>query len=164
MHAAELFALVESNRTYLRQWLPWLDETTRPQHIDQFLRESRRRSDNGNGQTFMVMYRGRIVGVLGQHFVDRVDRKTELGYWLDAGHQGRGIMTMAVARMVDHSFEDLELNRVVLHCAAGNARSRAIPDRLGFVLEGVLRQAQWLYDHYVDLAVYSLLREEWRNH
>ena len=161
-HAAELFALVQSNRVHLREWLPWLDQTTRPQHVEQFLRECRRRADDGNGHTFMIMTQGRIVGLMGQHYVDTVDRKTELGYWLDAGHQGRGIMTCAVARTVDYVFDDLDLHRIVMHCAVGNTRSRAIPERLGFVLEGVLRQAQWLYTRYVDLAVYALLKDERR--
>src|SRR6185436_13104105 len=89
--AAELFGLVEANRDHLREWLPWLDETTRLQHVEQFLRDSRRRSDNGNGQTFMITLRDRIVGVLGQHYLDQVDHKTELGYWLDRQHQGCGI-------------------------------------------------------------------------
>jgi ribosomal-protein-serine acetyltransferase len=161
--AVELFALVETNRVHLREWLPWLDDTTRLQHIEQFLRESRRRSDRGSGQTFMITAGGRIVGVLGQHYVDRVDNKTELGYWLDQEHQGTGLMTRAVGRMLRHIFDDLDLNRVVLHCAAENRRSRAVPERLGFRLEGVLREAQWLYTRYVDLAIYGLLRDEWRN-
>ena len=115
----------------------------------------------GNGRTFVVICNGRIVGVLGEHYIDRVDRKTELGYWLDREHQGRGIMTQSVDRLVRSLFDDLDMNRVVLSCAVGNARSRAIPERLGFVCEGVLRQAQWLYTHYIDLAVYSLLRQDW---
>src|SRR5262245_23257442 len=123
VHATELFALIEANRAYLREWLPWLDDTTRLQHVEHFLRESRRKADNGNGQTFMINRQGRIVGVLGQHYVDRIDRKTELGYWLDQNHQGQGIMTRVVSRMVQYVFDELDLNRVILHCAAGNAKS-----------------------------------------
>jgi ribosomal-protein-serine acetyltransferase len=161
-YAVELFALIEANREHLREWLPWLDETTRLQQVEQFLRDSRRNADNGAGQTLLLLERRRIVGVLGQHYIDRVDKKTELGYWLDAACQGRGLMTRAMTRLLEHIFTDLELNRVVLHCGVENIRSRAIPERLGFSLEGILRQSQWLYDHYVDLAVYGLLERDWR--
>ena len=49
----------------------------------------------------------------------------------------------------------------MIHCAVGNRRSRAIPERLGFTQEGIARDAEWLYDHYVDLVTYSLLAPEW---
>ena len=161
-HAGELFALIDANRAHLRRWLPWLDDTVRLQQIEQFLRESRRKAEMGNGRTLMLMVNRRIAGVIGQHYIDRVDAKTELGYWLAADQQGRGLMTRAIARVLVHVFDDLELHRVVLQCGAENAKSRAIPERLGFTLEGVSRQSQWLYDRYIDLAVYSLLEPDWR--
>jgi ribosomal-protein-serine acetyltransferase len=48
-----------------------------------------------------------------------------------------------------------------IHCAAGNARSRGVPERLGFQQEGVLRQTGWLYDHFVDHVMYGMLAMEW---
>jgi len=64
--------------------------------------------------------------------------------------------------MLDHAFGELRLNRVEVFCATDNVKSRAIPERLGFKQEDVIRQAEWLTDHYVDHAVYSILAEEWR--
>ena len=70
-------------------------------------------------------------------------------------------MTASCRAVVQYAFNDMGLNRVVIRCATGNRRSRAIPERLGFTLEGVAKQSEWLYDHFVDLAIYSLLRSEW---
>jgi ribosomal-protein-serine acetyltransferase len=106
---------------------------------------------------------GSLAGVVGQHYVESVNRRTELGYWLDAGHQGQGIVTRSVARLVDYAFVEQNCHRVIIHCAVGNVKSRAIPERLGFLQEGVLREAEWLYDHYVDLAIYSMLKASWGN-
>ena len=63
---------------------------------------------------------------------------------------------------MDHALLDLKLNRVEIRCATENTRSRAIPERLSFTQEGVMRQVQWLHDRYVDHVVYSMLAEQWR--
>ena len=118
-------------------------------------------ADDHNGFTFGIVCEGVLAGVIGQHYLDSSNRRTELGYWLDAGHQGRGIVTRAAARLTGYAFSDQDCNRVILQCAVGNTRSRAVAERLGFVPEGVLREAEWLYDHYVDLVVYSMLKTEW---
>lgn len=60
-----------------------------------------------------------------------------------------------------HAFTALELKQVQIRCALDNHVSRAIPERLGFKREGIIPQAEWLYDHFVDLVVYGMLSEEW---
>ena len=72
-------------------------------------------------------------------------------------------MTAACGALVDHAFLELALNRVGIACAVGNERSCAIPQRLGLRQEGVQHQAEWLYDHFVDHAVYAVLASEWRS-
>ena len=69
-------------------------------------------------------------------------------------------MTAACRTMTRHALGELKLNRVEIRCAVGNERSRAIPKRLGFSEEGRLRGVEWLYDHFEDHIVYSLLAGE----
>ncbi|HEX4999398.1 MAG TPA: GNAT family protein [Terriglobia bacterium] len=161
-HAPALFALVEANRARLRQWLPWLDETTEIAHVERFLRDSRRRAEQENAYTFVARCEGRIIGVVAENSIDWRNRRVELGYWIDHEYQGRGIVTQSVARLTRRAFEDLGLNRVAIHCAVGNTRSRAVPERLGFTFEGILREGEKLYDRYVDLAMYGMLAREWK--
>ena len=70
-------------------------------------------------------------------------------------------MTLAVRALVEHAFRGLRVHRVEIRAAVDNVRSRAIPERLGFTNEGVLRGAQRFPDRYEDLVVYSLLAPEW---
>ena len=63
---------------------------------------------------------------------------------------------------MEHAFGELGLNRVSIACATENKKSCAVPERLGFRREGVVRQAERHYDHFVDHAVYATLASEWR--
>lgn len=158
--ADELFKLLDHNRKYLRQWLPWVDGTKAAADTREFIRKSLDKFARNDGFNAGLWYRGRLAGVIGYHGIDWPNRATALGYWLGEAFQGRGLMTR-VRALVDHAFRDLGLNRVEVRCATENRRSRAIPERLGFRQEGVSRQAEWLYDRFVDLVVYGMVAEEW---
>ena len=76
--------------------------------------------------------------------------------------QSRGIVTRSCRVLIDYMFERLNMNRVVIRASVDNVRSRVIPHRLGFTLEGIERQAELLYDDtFQDMAVYSMLASEW---
>jgi ribosomal-protein-serine acetyltransferase len=159
--APELFRLIEGHRAYLREWLPWVDYETSVEDSRSFVRRCLQHYLDNEGFTMGIRYHNQLVGVIGYHSINWPGRKVEIGYWLDADFQGRGIMTRACRAVVRYAFEKLQLNRVTILCATGNLRSRAIPERLGFTQEGTLREAEWLYDHFVDLVVYSMLAREW---
>ena len=160
-HAEMLFALVDANRAYLRQWLPWLDANRDVEASRAFIRSCLQQFADNKGYQAGVWVADELAGMLGFHAIDRTNRSAMIGYWLAAGYQGRGIMTRACRALVDQAFDELGLNRVVIRCATGNTRSCAIPERLGFTHEGVKRQAEWLYDHFVDHNVYAMLAEDW---
>jgi ribosomal-protein-serine acetyltransferase len=154
--AQEVYALVESNRDYLAQWMPWAAGQTL-ERTASFIRTAQERHAASNGFETVVVLDERIVGAAGFAGVDWVARSTSIGYWLAEAHQGRGLMTRAVKALVDHAFGELGLHRVEIRAAAENRRSRAIPERLGFEQEGVLREAERVGDSYQDLIVYGLL-------
>lgn len=159
--AAELFAVTDAHRAHLRRWLPWLDSVKSSSDSAGFIQLTLRQFGERQGFNAAILHDGAIVGIVGHHRISWANRSTSLGYWLAASHEGRGIMTAACRALLRHAFTEYALHRVEIRCATGNARSRAIPERLGFRHEGVLREAEWLYDHYVDHDVYGLLEPEW---
>jgi len=158
--AADLFALTEANRRYLRDWLPWVDAVLEPRDTAAFIDVVTAQREAGRGPTFAILRDGAVAGIVGFRPIDRMNRSGEIGYWLAAPCQGRGVMTVCVRFVVRYAFLTLDLNRVEIAAATGNQRSRAIPERLGFKLEGVLRERENLYGTHVDHAMYSLLRSE----
>ncbi|MFN8373455.1 MAG: GNAT family protein [Anaerolineae bacterium] len=160
-HTADLYAVTSANREYLRRWLPWLDSTVTPWDTRAFIQRGMRMLADNEGFNCGVWYQKRLVGVVGLHTMSTANRYVSLGYWLSEEAQGKGLMTTASGVLVNHAFKMLALNRVEIRCAVENVRSCAIPVRLGFVHEGVIRQAEWLYDHFVDHNVYGMLAQEW---
>ncbi len=161
-HAPAMFAVVDRDREYLREWMPWVDATRTEDDILAFIRRSMEQFASNHGFSAGVWADGCMAGVIGIHHLDWANRKAEMGYWLAREFQGRGIATAAARAVTGHALVELELNRMEIHCATGNTRSSAVPKRLGFTFEGTLREAQLLDGRYVDLDVYSMLRREYR--
>ncbi len=158
-----LFALVDSNRSHLRQWLNWVDGTTSEESIRQFLKSARDQDAEGRGPVCCIVHRKAIVGICGCKPIDMLNRSVELGYWLAASVTGGGIMTRCVRALIDYLFREFDVNRIELRAATGNSRSRAVAERLPFTHEADLREAEWINDRFVDQAVYSILRHEWKS-
>ena len=60
-------------------------------------------------------------------------------------------------------FDEVGLHRVEMQCGVENLKSRAVPERLGFKLEGIRRGSHWITNRFVDHAVYGMLSDEWGN-
>jgi ribosomal-protein-serine acetyltransferase len=158
--AAELHRLVEVNRTHLARWMPWAAGQDRD-GTERFLAEAEAQHARDDGFQARIAPEGEIVGVVGFHSVDWINRNTSLGYWLAADAQGAGTMTTVVCALLDHAFYEWELHRVEIHCAPENTRSRAIPERLDFREEARLRETELVGGRYLDSVVYGMLEEEW---
>jgi ribosomal-protein-serine acetyltransferase len=160
--ADELFSVVDANRDHLARWMPWVRGERSPDDVLPFIRSTRRQiADNDGLQTAIIDPTGAIVGMVGFHGVDWANRRTSIGYWLARTEQGRGTMTEAVRALVDHAFGTWGLNRVAIEAAVDNARSRAVPERLGFREEGVLREVERVDGRMLDHVVYSMLGADW---
>ncbi len=161
--AAAIFSLVEQYRPYLRQWLSWVDYTRSVEDERAFIRTLQAQYIENNGFACAIWYRGQIAGTISYHPINWAQHKVEIGYWLAAPFQGKGLMTKSCQAMVTYAFDTLKLNKVEIRCAIGNTRSSAIPQRLGFRFEGVIKQGEWLYDHFVDLFLYGMFASEWHS-
>lgn len=161
-HAEEVFAVVDKNRQFLRTWLPWVDSNTSADHSKEFIKKTLQQVMEESGLQCGIFYQDKFVGMIGYHTIKREIDMGEIGYWLDEDANGRGIMTRCVKAMINIGIQELGLKKIEIFCAEGNSRSRAIPERLGFKQEGVIRRAFNLYGECVSLAVYGLLAEEWK--
>lgn len=160
--ADELFELTIASKPYLREWLGWLDyiETVEDSKRNIEGRIKGLIETGGRPKSFAIMYKGELAGTIGFNEIDRGIQCGTIGYWLGQDFQGKGIMSQAFEKVIEYGFRDLKLNKTEIRVATENVKSRALPERFGFKEEGVIRDAEWLYDRYVDHVVYGLLRDE----
>jgi ribosomal-protein-serine acetyltransferase len=152
---------VDQNREHQPRWLPWLDGAKDTSNQLNFIQGCSEGAAAGSVFHYALLSGGEIVGVVSFNSIEKLNRCATMGYWLAKSHTGRRLMTAAVKALVEEGFQQLDLNRIQARVATDNHPSQAVCDRLGLKKEGVLRQAEWLYDHYVDLTMNSVLRSEW---
>lgn len=160
--AKPLFAVVERNRDRLRRWLPWVDQARSPEDIRLFILRVLEQYHSNLGPQAGIWVNGVLSGTVGCHPIDWSNRNCSLGYWIDGSQEGKGVITRCCAAILDYMFDELGLHRTEIRCGTGNARSCAVPQRLGFTREGVAREAEWVNDRWVDLVVWGILEEDWR--
>jgi len=127
-----------------------------------FIRAQLEKFAKGNGFQLGIWLNGELIGSIGLNYILSQFRCTEIGYWLGAEYEGRGVMTKACRYLCGYLFDELNLNRIEIPCAETNVKSRAIPKRLGFSQEGKLRQMGYTQNGLVDYVIYGLLADEWR--
>jgi ribosomal-protein-serine acetyltransferase len=157
-HARELFELIDANRAYLRPWMSWVDQRRNQAEVANYIANSLKQFALGQGLHAGVWEKENLCGMINFCPIEWPNKASYLEYWLGESHQGKGIMTAGCRAMIEYAFGTLGLHRLTIRCAAENRRSRAIAERLGFIFEGLARDAEWVHDRFVNHAVYGLIK------
>jgi ribosomal-protein-serine acetyltransferase len=157
-----LFALVEHDRDYLRRWQNWPDRIREVGDMRELVARSQKRAEYSAGFDFGLWYRERLAGKIGLVQIDWALGYTEIGYWVGAAYQGKGVVTRSCRALLDYTLVSLGLNRVNIRCAAGNLRSRAVPERLGFRRRGVMPHKIMLHGRLQEEVLYTMTAQQWR--
>lgn len=160
-NAEEIFGFVEANRDYLKKWLPWVVEADSVEIIEGIIESWNKSYESGTDLAMGVFKNNKYIGNIGLYDMKRSNNSGMIGYWLDESEQGNGIITSCVKALTDYGFNALSLNRIYIYCADKNFKSRAVPERLGFTLEGFMQDGELIYDEYFDLAVYGMVKRNW---
>ncbi|HQB10464.1 MAG TPA: GNAT family protein [bacterium] len=159
---ADIFETVISQREYLGKWLPFVEFTKEMKDTENFVRSVVDTPEKIREFVFVIHFDGKFAGLVGFKDTDRLNRKTEIGYWLSYGFQKKGIMTESVKLLVKLAFEELNINRIQIKCAVGNTPSSNIPKKLGFKFEGIERAGELFPDgSFKDLEVYGMVKGEY---
>ena len=159
--STNIFQTIDSQRDYLGRWLPFVELTKSVDFSRSFIQSILNSPFEDREHTFTILYDGEFAGVIGFRGTDRANKKTEIGYWLSANFQHKGIISDSVPALMKFAYDELKLNRIQIRCGVGNIPSRRIPIRLGFRFEGIERAGELFPDgRFVDLEVYSRLKDD----
>lgn len=159
--ADELFAL-HSNAHVLRYWdsPPWTERS----RAGRFIEVCRQMADEGTGARVAIQREadGAFLGWCGVTGWNPDYRSASLGYCLGESAWGHGYATEAARALLQWAFANLDLNRVQAEADTRNPASGRVLEKLGFVLEGTLREDCIVDGDVSDSWVFGLLRREWR--
>jgi RimJ/RimL family protein N-acetyltransferase len=164
--APALWAAIEESRAHLAPWMPWVSTYHAPRDASAAVRRFRAKWLTREDLHVVIFDRSnnRLLGGSGLHRMDWQIRRFEIGYWLRPSATGHGYATETVQLLTRLAFDTLAANRVEIRMDVENVRSRAVPERLGFPLEGRLRRAAPGVDGQAhDVWIYALVREDFSN-
>ena len=161
-HAAGLFAAIDANRQHLSVFLPWVGFMQAEEDVKAYLKNCEILYNEQKEISFVIFHNNTAVGRIGIHHINQMNKSGAIGYWLTKDAEGKGIITKSCIAIINYGFKELNLNRIELKAAVENFRSQAVPERLGFTKEGIMRQAERVNETFLDLHLYAMLREDWK--
>lgn len=133
-------AIVESIED-LKPWLAFANDEQTDQKTEENLREAIIQYLKRDDLRLLVFLKetGEFVASSGLHRIDWSVPKFEIGYWICSTMSGQGYITEAVEGITRFAMQELGAKRIEIRCDSNNWKSRRVPERLGFILEGVLK-------------------------
>jgi RimJ/RimL family protein N-acetyltransferase len=136
-----MYEAINASIEELKPWLPFAQMEQTEEDVEVNIREAHLKFLKREDLRLLIFLKdtGELVASSGLHRIDWGIPKFEIGYWIDSRHSGKGYMTEAVQGITDFAVNELKARRVEIRCDTRNSKSAAIPERLGFILEGILR-------------------------
>jgi UDP-4-amino-4,6-dideoxy-N-acetyl-beta-L-altrosamine N-acetyltransferase len=131
---------------------------SKSQHIQWFERLQK----NENAISKVFYYNHVPYGVLNINQIDRINNKCEWGFYIGANNAPKGMGTILGYKSLNYIFGELSFRKLCAEVLSVNGKSATFHQKLGFIQEGVLRKHILKEENYIDVLLYSLLKEEWK--
>lgn len=162
-HAQALFNAVDGNREHIGVFMPWVGNMLAVENTLNYIKSCEQLYAEQKEVSFVIIQNETLVGRIGIHYINQQNKNASIGYWLVKDAVGKGIITRSCIALISYGFKELGLHRIEIKAAVGNYRSRAIPEKLQFKKEGILREAELVNNKFLDLFLYAMLASEWGN-
>jgi RimJ/RimL family protein N-acetyltransferase len=136
-----VYEAIEASLNELKPWMPFAHLNQTEEDVEANIRGAHIKFLQREDLRMLVYHKetGEYIASTGLHRIDWDVPKFEIGYWIDTRHSGKGYITETVEGLTNFAFKKLKARRIEIRCDALNKKSRAIPERLGFSLDGILK-------------------------
>ena len=158
-----LEASVIESVEHLKPWMPWAqseNEETLQSRIER-LRSFRGKFDLNQDFIYGIfnLDQTRLLGGTGLH--TRLGNDVlEIGYWIHKDFINQGLATETASALTKVGFEVHEISRMEIHCDPSNVRSAAVPRKLGYSLEAILKKRSRFIEDWRDSSIWTLFQED----
>lgn len=162
---AVYIAMMES-LDQLQRWMPWAKEVPTLEDTEANMRQAYVHFLERSDLRFHLFHQEtkEFVGSSGLHRINWKIRKFEIGYWCRSNFARQGYITEAVKGLTVFAFQFLDAKRVEIRCDELNLPSRKVAERVGFQMEGILRNHVQSVDQQLrNTCVYSMIPEDFLN-
>lgn len=155
-----LHQLVLKNKAWLQASLNWPQFVTSQEDTRKNVQGNMLLHQRGYAKMYLIFANQNLVGVLSFNQIEPLNKAAYIGYWLDEDHQGQGIMSQSLRALIEHFARRGEIRRFVIKCRVENVESNQVALRNGFVLEGRMKQAEFLNGEYHDVNLYARIIDD----
>ena len=155
-------AVIESF-DFLSEFMPWARSKPSLSDTDEFIRQAAANWIlKANQEPYLPLFifdrqNQQFIGSAGYHHYDWDIPCVETGYWLRTSKLNQGYMTEAINAITRYAFKQLAMRRIAITCDVLNERSKKIPERLNYSLEGQLKfnRKTWKTQQLSDTLIYA---------
>ncbi|MBV7556517.1 50S ribosomal protein L7/L12-serine acetyltransferase [Enterobacter sp. ENT02] len=156
-YTTDLHSLVIKNKNFLQTAFDWAQHVGSEEDTRRNVQSNQMLHQRGYAKMFLIFHDDALAGVLSFNAIEPANKTGYIGYWLDEAHQGKGILSRSLQAFMRHYVELGTVRRFVIKCRVDNHSSNAVALRNGFMLEGCLREAEYLNGRYDDVNTYARL-------
>lgn len=162
-YSQDFFNIIDKNRAFFSQWMFWLNTVNSVKDVEISNKKSMKKWDKKTSFAYIIFEKNSndLIGTISTHDIAWDSNSTTIGYWLGSNYNGKGYMTESM-KIFENALFEIGLNRLVLETDLENKKSFGIPERLGYQLDGVMREDCIENNKYRSTKVYSKLRSEWK--
>ena len=160
--AVALYGAVLESRDEVRPWLLWTRNILSVEDAITYQRHTAVYFEAMESLTLGIFHKEekRLLGGICFHLCEWEMAQFEMGFWIRTSETGQGYASEAARKLIRFAFEDLAATRIEMWIEKDNRASRAVPEKIGFFLEGVMREKSF-GGQLQDFALYAMIRADY---